>query len=78
MALCRVISETAGQISKLTVSVDRYDQPGCSWHDRGDPRPQGGPFQPLEKKRREGHLGQKAETKMGDILWSKMELCPTS
>ena len=33
---------------------------------------------PLKKKRREGHLGQKAEIKMGDILWSKMELFPTS
>ena len=70
--------ETAGQISKIMVSADRYDQPGCSWHTWGDPRPQGGPPQPLEKKRIEGHLGQKAETKMGDILWSKMELCPTS
>ena len=33
---------------------------------------------PLKKNRIEGHLGQKAITKMGDILWSKMELCPTS
>ena len=28
------------------------------------------------KKRREGHLGQKAETKMGEILWSEIELFP--
>ena len=41
--------ETAGQISKLMVSADRYDHPGCSWHTWGDPRPQGGPSQPLEK-----------------------------
>ena len=70
-----ITKEPDGQISKLMVSADRDDQPGCSWHDWGNPRPQGGPPQPLEKKRREGHLGQKAETKMGDILWSKMELC---
>ena len=74
----KITEETAGQISKSMVSADRYDKPGCSWHAWGDPRPQGGPPQPLEKKRIEGHLGQKAETKMGDILWSKMELCPTS
>ena len=73
-----ITEETDGQISKLMVSADRYDHPGCSWHTWDDPRPQGGPPQPLEKKCIEGHLGQKAETKMGDILWSKMELRPTS
>ena len=52
MALFRVISKTAGHISKFMVSADRYDQPGCSWQDWGDPRPQGGPPQPLEKKLR--------------------------
>ena len=51
-----ITEETAGQISKLMVSADRYDHPGCSWHTWGDPRPQGGPPQPLEKKCREGHL----------------------
>ena len=45
-----ITEETAGQISKLMVSADRYDHPGCSWHTWGDPRPQGGPPQPLEKK----------------------------
>ena len=42
--------ETAEQIYKIMVSADRYDHPGCSWKDWGDPRPQGGPPQPLEKK----------------------------
>ena len=51
-----ITEETAGQISKLRVSADSYDHPGCSWHTWGDPRPQGGPPQPLEKKCREGHL----------------------
>ena len=45
-----ISAETAGQISKLVVSADKYDQPGCSWHDWGESRPQGGPSQPLEKK----------------------------
>ena len=52
--------ETAGQISKIMVSADRYDQPGCSWHTWGDPRPQGGPPQPLEiKTQRRTSCGQK-------------------
>ena len=45
-----ITEETAGQISKLTVSADSYGHPGCSWHTWGNPRPQGGPPQPLEKK----------------------------
>ena len=48
-----ITEETAGQISKLRVSADSYDHPGCSWHTWGDPRPQGGPPQPLEKKNAE-------------------------
>ena len=52
--------ETAGQISKIMVSADRYDHPGCSWHTWGDPRPQGGPPQPLEiKTQRRTSCGQK-------------------
>ena len=63
MDMFGITEETAGQISKLMVSADRYDHPGCSWHTWGDPRPQGGPPQPLEKKCKEGHLGQKAKLK---------------
>ena len=37
--------ETAGKISKVMVSADRYYQPGCSWHTWGDLRPKGGPPQ---------------------------------
>ena len=51
-----ITEETAAQIFKFMVSAARYDHPGCSWHTWGDPRPQGGPPQPLEKKCREGHL----------------------
>ena len=61
-----ITEETAGQISKLMVSADRYDQPGSSWDTWGDPRPQGGPPQPLEKNTEK------------DIWWSKMELCSMS
>ena len=34
-----ITEETAEQISKLRVSADTYDHPGCSWHTWGDPRP---------------------------------------
>ena len=54
-----ITEETAGQISKLMVSADRYDHPGCSWHTWGDPRPQGGPSQPLEKKTAEKDIWAK-------------------
>ena len=62
-----VFLNIAKQISKLMVSVDQYDQPGFSWHDWRNPRPQNGPPQSIEKKGR-GHLGQTAKTKMGDCV----------
>ena len=70
--------QTAQQIAKTFFVRLRYYYPGGYNAILDLPHPQGGPPQPLEKNRRERHLDQKAETKMGDILWSKMELFPTS
>ena len=61
-----ITEETAGQISKLMISADRYDHPDVPGILGVTPDPRVAHPSPLKKN---------AEK---DIWWSKMELCSTS